>query len=117
MKFTISTLLALAIAVPVTVVQAFPLEIAIESSINRGLMKVFPDGDYVKLQFYKGQDPQTIGYLHFKEPGMQRFDIVDDRKLGQKTQDQYNNVSLGRTENGPRVNEISVMSRCLRIRN
>jgi len=98
MKFNLSTLFAIAIAAPVAV-QAFPLSIAIKSTLNEGLMKIFPDGDYVKLQFYNGQNPQYIGDLYFDEAGMQRFDIIDDRKEGQKTQDHYLNVSLSVTEN------------------
>jgi hypothetical protein len=80
-------------------------------------MKVFGDGyvgvdgDYIKLQTDPGQDPQYIGDLHWVYPGMQRFDIVDDRKEGQPTQDQYFNVSLSTPVDGAHADEISVMFR------
>jgi hypothetical protein len=66
MKFTVSTLLALAIAAPAVAGTGFPVSIAIESSLNWGEMKVFGDvndGDYVKL----GELAQKIGDLHFME--------------------------------------------------
>ena len=93
MKFNLSTLLAIAIAAPVAV-QAFPFSIAIKSEVNGGLMKVFPDGDYVKLKYDDGQDAQDIGDLIFDEPSMQRFDIVDDRHQGQEHENEYLLVSL-----------------------
>jgi hypothetical protein len=92
MKFTVSTLLALAIAAPAVAGTGFPVSIAIESSLNWGEIKVFSDvndGDYVKL----GQVAQKIGDLHFMEPGMQRFSIHDDRTEGTEHKDQYYNVS------------------------
>jgi hypothetical protein len=115
MKFTVSTLLALAIAAPAVLGTGFPVSISIESSLNWGEMKVFGDvndGDYVKL----GQLAQKIGDLHFMEPGMQIFSIHDDRAEGTEHKDQYYNVSLSTTADRAHANEISVMLRLLRIR-
>jgi hypothetical protein len=81
MKFTISTLLALAAAIPVSTVQATQLTVAVESTLDAGLIKVFTSGDFVKLR--KGVDPLYIGDLLFTSAHQaQRFDVIDNRKGG-----------------------------------
>jgi hypothetical protein len=93
MKFTISTLLALGIAAPAVVVQAMELYIAVESTLDLGLIKVFPAGDFVKLR--RGPEPQHIDNLYFTSLNqVQRFDVIDDRQNGQPTQNWYLRVSL-----------------------
>ena len=96
MKFTISTLLALAAAIPVTMVQAAQLTVAVESTLDLGLIKVFPTGDFVKLR--KGEDPLYIGDLLFNSAHQeQRFDVIDNRKGGLH-QGQHYKVSLSYIE-------------------
>jgi hypothetical protein len=81
MKFTISTLLALAAAIPVSMVQATQLTVAVESTLDLGLIKVFTSGGFVKLR--KGVDPLYIGDLLFTSANQeQRFDVIDNRKGG-----------------------------------
>jgi hypothetical protein len=81
MKFTISTLRALAAAIPLTMVQAAQLTVAVESTLDLGLIKVFTSGDFVKLR--KGVDPLYIGDLLFTSAHQeQRFDVIDNRKGG-----------------------------------
>jgi hypothetical protein len=99
MKFTISTLLALAIAAPVAIVKAKEISIPVESTLDAGLIKVFPGGDFVKLR--KGTEPQYIDDLYFTSLFQaQRFDVVDDRMNGQATQGHYLKVSLELIEEG-----------------
>jgi len=97
MKFTVSTLAAMALAAPMAAVQALDIRIPVETTINGGLMKVFPTGEPVKLQFYEGQNPEYVGDLSFTSLyQVQRFDIIDDRQEDppKPTQNWYYKVSL-----------------------
>jgi len=114
MKFTISTLLALAVAVPVTIVQAAQFKIAVENTLDAGLIKVFPGGDFVKLR--KGIDPQHIGDLKFTSAFQdQRFDVIDNREGGLH-EGQFYKVSLDLVRIGACADGSSVKLLCRRIR-
>lgn len=74
------------------------LYVAVESTLDLGLIKVFPAGDFVKLR--REPEPQHIGNLYFTSLNqVQRFDVVDDRQNGQPTQNWYLKVSLFATRN------------------
>jgi hypothetical protein len=92
MKFTVSTLLALCLAVPVTVVQALDVTVAITTKVNGGSITIFPDHTHVDLHWSKGKEPQQVGELHFTDLGEEhagRFDIIDGQAPGY-----YEKVSL-----------------------
>jgi hypothetical protein len=92
MKFTVSTLLALCIAVPVTVVQALDVTVAITSTLLGGSITIFPDHTHVDLDWSNGEEPQHVGELHFTGLGKEnsgRFDIIDAQAPGY-----YEKVSL-----------------------
>ena len=100
MKFTVSTLAALALAAPMVTAEVFDNNVPVESTINGGLMKLFyPSVGPVKLQFEEGHPPQHISDLSFIALyESKRFDIIDDRHEGQPTENHYYRVSLPASE-------------------
>lgn len=85
MKFTVSTLFALFVAVPsiLAVDLAEPLTVTITTTLTSGSIIVFPERNSVKIDYQDGQGPQQIGELHFTSLGsedehFERFDIIDE---------------------------------------
>jgi len=96
MKFTVSTLAALALAAPMVTAEVFDNNVPVESTINGGLMNLFYSSvGPVRLEFEEGKPPQHIGDLSFMALDQSlRFDIIDDRHDGQPTENHYYKVSL-----------------------
>jgi hypothetical protein len=80
MKITVSTLLTLCIAVPVTVVQAFDLKVTITSTLAGGTITVFPGEGPIDQHHKEGEDPLVVGSLQLSGIGPDsygRFDVID----------------------------------------
>lgn len=81
MRLTISSLLALYIAVPSTMVQALDLQVAVVSTLVTGTMTVSPGGSPVELHHLEGENPMIVGSLPLTGIGPDnfgRFDLIDN---------------------------------------
>jgi hypothetical protein len=80
MKFTVSILLGIWVAVPVAVVQALDLKVTINSTLAGGTITVFPGGGPIDQHHKEGEDPLVVGSLQLTGIGPDsygRFDVID----------------------------------------